>query len=576
MPRDGSVVTPSERRKSQTVPAVANKDTSPMSSAKRRKSSLRQARSGPDKHKATAAALKSVKFEVVPSIRPCREFFSQLELLRDERLGQMGKLFESIGPTLVKLESLILGTFTGSASKMKHYYTFWERELFTLLVRWVTTNLDRFGQALCRDEPLFQVDATLSPPEILLRPNTHEVFNIVVHSVKDFLERLRGFRRWMDGTCVLCEPLISADEHYMFTFFEDVLQIPQIGDLMAHLQNVANKLMGEVNAYVVRWRNYQSLWLYDKAMICDRFLGRNVALVRLDEKFLFYTQLVDDLRQSRTHQDVRGIRVNLVPLLDSICAHAAEWSATLGRLLNERTYHSLIAMKEHIHQLRLDLDRNIRGLGDFKTVMATIATVQTTTLTVEMRLKDMQETYSVLEDHGIDFAYTDMMMAYHLERRWRKLYNSSMNRGVSLAPIKKKFADMTCVEIETFKTDVAGFVTAFEAEGPGAVGHDMDRGIKLMDLYVTRFEEMDGQREELVKAEKLFDMPMTDYGEFLRVKRDFEGMHVLYKLYKQQKIARENWSRTLWAHLNPMALTDGMENFMKEYRKIPKWVSTSL
>lgn len=94
-----------------------------------------------------------------------------------------------------------------------------------------------------------------------------------------------------------------------------------------------------------------------------------------------------------------------------------------------------------------------------------------------------------------------------------------------------------------------------------------------MEVYAVKFEEMEAQRIELVKAEKLFDMPVTDYSDFLRAKQDYEGMHVIYKLYKQQKIARENWSRTLWAHLNPNALTDGMENFMKEYRKIPKWVS---
>lgn len=115
-------------------------------------------------------------------------------------------------------------------------------------------------------------------------------------------------------------------------------------------------------------------------------------------------------------------------------------------------------------------------------------------------------------------------------------------------------------------------MATFEAEGPGAVGHDMDRGIKLMDAYVVRFDDLDAQRLELMKAEKLFDLPLTDYTDFLRVKREFEAMHVLYKLYKQQKIARENWSRTLWAHLDPNALTDGMDNFMKDYRKIPKWV----
>lgn len=104
----------------------------------------------------------------------------------------------------------------------------------------------------------------------------------------------------------------------------------------------------------------------------------------------------------------------------------------------------------------------------------------------------------------------------------------------------------------------------------------MDRGVKLMELYAERFAEVEARRQELVLAEKLFSLPLTDYSEFLRVKGDFEAMQILYKLYRQQKIARENWSRTLWAQLHPLTLTDGIENFMKEFRKIPKWVCCML
>lgn len=117
------------------------------------------------------------------------------------------------------------------------------------------------------------------------------------------------------------------------------------------------------------------------------------------------------------------------------------------------------------------------------------------------------------------------------------------------------------------------FIATFDSEGPGSVGQDLDRGIKLMDAYDVLFVEMDGQMTELIKAEKLFEMPITDYSDYYRCKTEFEGMHVLYKLYKQQQIARENWSRTLWSHLNPVALTEGMETFMKEFRKIEKRVS---
>lgn len=168
---------------------------------------------------------KSVQFEVVSPIRPCREYFTKLDHMRNEKVVNMKKLFESIGPTLVKLESLILGTHTGVSAKMKQYYIFWEKELFTLLIKWTTTNMEDFGKALTKDEPIFQVDAVLTSPEIVTRPSSTEINNTIVHSVKDFLERIKSFRRWMDGTCLMCEPVMSGDEPYVFSYFEDVLQV---------------------------------------------------------------------------------------------------------------------------------------------------------------------------------------------------------------------------------------------------------------------------------------------------------------------------------------------------------------
>lgn len=47
-------------------------------------------------------------------------------------------------------------------------------------------------------------------------------------------------------------------------------------------------------------------------------------------------------------------------------------------------------------------------------------------------------------------------------------------------------------------------------------------------------------------------------------------MQLIYKLYVAQKIARETWGKTMWANLNTQALTDGIDNFLKEFRKFAK------
>lgn len=52
-----------------------------------------------------------------------------------------------------------------------------------------TKNFDDFGKMLTNNTPIFQVDAILASPEIIVRPTASEIYNIIVRSVKDYLER---------------------------------------------------------------------------------------------------------------------------------------------------------------------------------------------------------------------------------------------------------------------------------------------------------------------------------------------------------------------------------------------------
>ncbi|ETN61879.1 dynein heavy chain 10, axonemal [Anopheles darlingi] len=161
----------------------------------------------------------------------------------------------------------------------------------------------------------------------------------------------------------------------------------------------------------------------------------------------------------------------------------------------------------------------------------------------------MQEIYSILEEHRIKFPFGDMIMAYHLEKRWKKLYHSALLRSSKLQPTKAKFAEITQSEIGTFHGELAKFISKFRSEGPGTVGLDLDRGVELMDEYGKEFDTIDRQRIELENAEKLFDIPLTDYKDFLNCKLEFEEMQV--------------------------ALLEGIDSFMREFRLLPKPIRQS-
>jgi dynein heavy chain, axonemal len=71
------------------------------------------------------------------AIKPIFEYFNLLKESRNENVLLLEDLYNSIGPILRKLESIIVGTCTGDSEKMKFYYTYWEKELFAALSRYV-------------------------------------------------------------------------------------------------------------------------------------------------------------------------------------------------------------------------------------------------------------------------------------------------------------------------------------------------------------------------------------------------------------------------------------------------------
>jgi hypothetical protein len=55
----------------------------------------------------------------------------------------------------------------------------------------------------------------------------------------------------------------------------------------------------------------------------------------------------------------------------------------------------------------------------------------------------------------LQFPYGDMLMAFHLEKRWKKLFGSALYRLKTLHSTKIKFSQMTSNDIEKFKQEVS-------------------------------------------------------------------------------------------------------------------------
>lgn len=84
--------------------------------------------------------------------------------------------------------------------------------------------------------------------------------------------------------------------------------------------------------------------MYDKNVVCDKYLSRGIPLARLDEKFIFYTQIINDLENVKPYYDIKSIRINLQPLLQAIIEQAIEWKNILGNMLSDKTSVEMVTL----------------------------------------------------------------------------------------------------------------------------------------------------------------------------------------------------------------------------------------
>lgn len=167
----------------------------------------------------------------------------------------MKQIYDNVNPVLLKLEDMVLHTTGGKASKMRDYYEYWENLIYESLTMMTVNNITNFNDKLNGKVPLFQVDIILLEPEPMMRPTPSEIYSIIIRNVKDFLEKLKSFPRYMQGTCWYCEPqkLEKYDEYYTFSFYEDIIQHEMLAEYFNKIRKSVHSMILAVQTNMQRY-----------------------------------------------------------------------------------------------------------------------------------------------------------------------------------------------------------------------------------------------------------------------------------------------------------------------------------
>jgi dynein heavy chain len=517
------------------------------------------------------------------------EFFDMNNKHRAQCVESLVQKYNSIGPLLIKMESLVANTNTGRSKMLKEYYAYWESRVFWAINYLIINNMQIMESLLIfsqkkvkrvpaakifkpRHAPLFKVQAILSAPEIVTVPAAPDIYKLMVKLTRGLVDTSKQFHRWQNGSCIITPPqkVSDEDEPFIFSFYSDVVNNQVILNLVSNLNNAMSKSFLSLGRYLDTWRKYRPLWKVDKAITLEKFAQKKPNVINYDDKLVFYSKLAKDVEAQLSTKDIDFIRVNTTPLQAAIHSEASSWIFSIGCHLHQVCKDGFDTISSRIATHRNNLSKVPTDLNELTFVLNTIAEIWATSEDTERQYLEVAESYRTLLMYKIDLDKGEVSGAYSLAGQWEELLEDSKKVDNSLVPIKIKFAESTQDQVKDFKVELKKMKEEFITSGPGVVSSDLEQGLTILQQYKTTLAELFIKREALVKAEKLFNLTITSYNELHEVDAEIKELEKIYELYVDVREAINQWAKALWVNIDFASLTKGMDNFAARLKKLPK------
>ncbi|GMH41526.1 hypothetical protein BSKO_09436 [Bryopsis sp. KO-2023] len=516
-----------------------------------------------------------------------QEFYEHIEKQRLHTVEHLVKKYRTISPLLGKVEEAVCGTNTSKSTSMAVYYTYWERLIFQALNSMVLNAMTSFQTMINKrtgknkssgdsklKAPLFKVSMSLNNPEIIVQPPVSEVNKLLGRLVKNIVESTKPFLRWMNGTCIETPEQTRGDdeEPIVFTFYWDVAANPQVIKTMLTLNHSIQKAISGINRYVESWRRHQSLWKTEKTAVLEKFKARDPTNAQFEEKLAKYTKASHEIFSQAKEFDLDFIRISCHSLAASVRNEALGWVKATCNAMRDVDVLRLQSMNENIQELAEALRKTPETLDELKEVLNTVNTIRTSGMRMELDYLDLEERFRTRVLYAsqdiLEVAASEHAQACAVRVVWLELVDEADNVDCQLEDTKNKFSETTRQQVRDFSGVTTEFLEKFKSGGPGNPNLPLSKGYELLKQFSAELEEHRQAREQLVLAEKLFDMDITGYPDLVQVETEMKKLQQIYAVYAEHADAVRQYSTMLWSELDVDKMMVGTEEISQKLKKL--------
>ncbi|GAA49452.1 dynein heavy chain 5 axonemal [Clonorchis sinensis] len=431
--------------------------------------------------------------------------------------------------------------------------------------------------------PLLKVNLTLAIPNVTIKPSIEELQTGLNTVTKGILHVTEAVQPWQHMLMCqqqqqreikrLSEKALEQKKHTQATIkplHRIIAEHKEVLKLVGQLNGAFNACREEVNQFIQSHSKYSELWTSDPQIKVEEFTKTNPNLSDFDARLHHYLHLEQSIKSIPSVRPVEALLIQTDEFKNGLIRECQLWRRCYGSALNQRCAAQMGKTLELFDNLSKRLNRPVNDLDDVREQMAVLSELREAEVQIDMTISPIEESYALLSRYDIYFNDGNAERVDSLSYGYSKLREQSREMQDTLLQVQPKFELELIEGVKLFKENLDNFVMDYNIKGPMEPGIAPREASDRMSLFQANFDELYNKYITYSGGEELFGMPITEYPELQRIRRELSLLQKLYQLYNTVLDTVSGYYDLPWADVNIESINQQLLEFQNKCRKLPK------
>ncbi|XP_074550150.1 dynein axonemal heavy chain 5 [Halichoeres trimaculatus] len=430
--------------------------------------------------------------------------------------------------------------------------------------------------------PLFQASVQLAIPNIVLTPSLDDIQSMVNKLVSVLLTVAKDIPLWTfahlqfkqhqveqaavrdAGDDIPVKPPVMKSLDRQLAEHKDITKcVIQLGSIVSYLKAEEDDTLDQLS-------HFSDLWNQDPDEQVQAFLQSEPSLTEFSSQISFYSKLEEQISELPASLMVGSILFDTDQLKMALTQECRLWKRAFGAALHSRASADMDDVFSFVDTLTKRLQRPITDLEDVRGAMAALREVREEEVRIDATIGPVEESFALLNKHELLFSDGNAERVDSLMYAWKNLnflVDQNQNTLIKIQPTMK--TDLLS-SVENFQIRVQSFYCDYNERGPGMEGVAPAEASERLQNFQAEFDQLWRNYITYSGGEELFGLPVNEYPDLQRIKRELSLLSKLYSLYNSVIDSVGGYQDILWAELDIEKINTELQDFQNRIRKLPK------